>query len=80
MEKKDHSPIKISSISELHSMLQLPKPLHPLVSLVDNTKMIVHKELLDRNFYLNFYKISYKFPKMEKWDMGRVIMISMKGE
>ncbi|KMQ59809.1 AraC family transcriptional regulator [Chryseobacterium sp. BLS98] len=71
MEKKDNTPIKISSISELHSMLQLPKPLHPLVSLVDNTKMIVHKEFLDRSFYLNFYKISYKFSKNGKMGYGQ---------
>ncbi|MGE8512389.1 MAG: AraC family transcriptional regulator, partial [Chryseobacterium culicis] len=61
MEKKDNVPLKISSISELHSMLQLPKPLHPLVSLVDNTKMSIKKDMLKRSFILNFYKISYKY-------------------
>ncbi|MGG5207477.1 helix-turn-helix domain-containing protein [Chryseobacterium sp. MIQD13] len=71
MEKKDNTPLKISSISELHNMLQLPKPLHPLVSLVDNTKMVVNKELLNRSFHMNFYKISYKFSEHGKMGYGQ---------
>lgn len=63
--------MKISSISELHNLLKLPKPLHPLVSLVDNTKMIVNKELLNRSFHLNFYKISYKFSEHGKMGYGQ---------
>ncbi|MCP1301001.1 helix-turn-helix transcriptional regulator [Chryseobacterium sp. S0630] len=71
MEKKDNAPLKISSISELHSMLQLPKPLHPLVSLVDNTKMSIKKDMLKRSFILNFYKISYKFSTNGKMGYGQ---------
>ncbi|REC78595.1 AraC family transcriptional regulator [Chryseobacterium elymi] len=71
MEKKDNAPMKISSISELHNLLKLPKPLHPLVSLVDNTKMIVNKEFLNRSFHLNFYKISYKFSEHGKIGYGQ---------
>lgn len=59
MEKK--APLRISSISELHVMLQLPKPAHPLISLVDNTQIATNTEFLDRPFFLNFYKISYKY-------------------
>lgn len=71
MEKKENAPLKISSISELHRLLQLPKPLHPLISLVDNTEMSVNKELLNRNFVLNFYKISYKFSENGKMGYGQ---------
>lgn len=71
MEKKEHIPLKISSISDLHALLQLPKPLHPLVSLVDNTTMNVNDELLNRSFLLNFYKISYKFSKNGKMGYGQ---------
>ncbi|MEJ5048617.1 AraC family transcriptional regulator [Chryseobacterium culicis] len=71
MEKKDNVPLKISSISELHSMLQLPKPLHPLVSLVDNTKMSIKKGMLKRSFILNFYKISYKYSTTGKMGYGQ---------
>lgn len=60
MRKEANSPIKINSISELHQMLELPKPFHPLVSLVDNTKMVVEKGHLKSSFLFNFYKISYK--------------------
>jgi AraC-like DNA-binding protein len=58
--KNDHTPQKINSISELHRMLGLPKPLHPLVSLVDNTRIAVEKDKLPTAFLFNFYKISYK--------------------
>lgn len=71
MEKKDNTPLKISSISELHNLLQLPKPLHPLVSLVDNTKMIVNKEFIKRSFLMNFYKISYKYSEHGKIGYGQ---------
>ncbi|UMQ42569.1 helix-turn-helix transcriptional regulator [Chryseobacterium sp. Y16C] len=71
MEKKDNSPLKISSISELHQILNVPKPLHPLISLVDNTKMSVDKYYLDRSFTLSFYKISYKFSENGKMGYGQ---------
>ena len=38
----------------------LPKPLHPLISLVDNTSISVDKDQLPAAFLFNFYKISYK--------------------
>jgi AraC family transcriptional activator of pobA len=60
MKKEAQSPIKINSISELHRMLGLPKPLHPLISLIDNTKMVVNREQLNSSFMFNFFKISYK--------------------
>jgi AraC family transcriptional activator of pobA len=68
MKKNEQGPMKISSISELHRLLGLPKPLHPLVSLVDNTKMAIKKELLPSSFLFDFYKISYK--KTEKGKIG----------
>jgi hypothetical protein len=63
MEKKNNSPLKISSLSEMHDLLQLPKPLHPLVSLVDNTKMAVNKDMLGKSFMLNFIKSRINIPK-----------------
>lgn len=60
MKKEEHIPHQFNSISDLHRMLGLPKPLHPLVSLVDNTSIAVDKEQLRQSFLLNFYKISYK--------------------
>ncbi|MFT3910748.1 MAG: helix-turn-helix transcriptional regulator [Ferruginibacter sp.] len=60
MKKTGNTPLKIESISDLHRMLGLPKPLHPLVSLVDNTEIALDKDQLPVSFLLNFYKISYK--------------------
>ncbi len=60
MKKDIISPLRIDSVSELHGMLGLPKPLHPLISLVDNTTMVVDEMQFKRSFLFNFYKISFK--------------------
>ncbi|RZL27991.1 MAG: AraC family transcriptional regulator, partial [Pedobacter sp.] len=44
MKKEDFTPHQFDSISDLHRMLGLPKPFHPLVTLVDNTHISVDKE------------------------------------
>ncbi|MCW3116729.1 MAG: transcriptional regulator, AraC family [Chitinophagaceae bacterium] len=56
----ENSPFAFNSISELHRALGLPKPLHPLVSLVDYGNIKIDRTLLSTSFILNFYKISYK--------------------
>jgi AraC-like DNA-binding protein len=71
MEKKENSLIKISSISELHNLLQLPGPLHPLVSLIDNEKMSIKEDWAGRSFMFNFYKISYKYSTNGKMGYGQ---------
>ncbi|MBP2617627.1 helix-turn-helix domain-containing protein [Chryseobacterium jejuense] len=71
MEKKENSIIKISSISELHNLLQLPGPLHPLVSLIDNEKMSIKEDWAGRSFMFNFYKISYKYSTSGKMGYGQ---------
>ncbi|MDJ1501630.1 helix-turn-helix transcriptional regulator [Xanthocytophaga agilis] len=58
--KSDKSPVIINSIFELHSLLELPKPLHPLVSVFDNTKVVTNKKKLPKAFIFDFYNISYK--------------------
>lgn len=71
MEKKNNNPAKISSISQLHSLLQLPKPLHPMISLVDNTKIALRTDLISSSFLLDFYKISYKYSTNGKMGYGQ---------
>lgn len=61
-------PSKIDSISVLHRLLGLPSPLHPLVSIIDNTKIAVEKGQLPESFLLSFFKISFK--KLLKGRMG----------
>lgn len=68
MKKHTSAPHKIESIAELHRQLGLAGPLHPLISLVDNTKIAVAVDQLPESFILGFYKISYK--KILKGRMG----------
>jgi AraC family transcriptional activator of pobA len=53
-------PILFNSISELHRALGLPKPLHPLISLVDYSTIRADTKELEKGILFNFYKISYK--------------------
>lgn len=50
----------ISSISEFHKLLDLPAPLHPLISLVDVTQMHITENDTWKKFTLDFYSISLK--------------------
>lgn len=58
-EEEENSPRKFNSLSDLHRVLGVSKPQHPLVSVVDNmdNKIGLHK--LTHPFILDFYKISY---------------------
>ena len=60
MKKSTNIPQRFSSIAGLHRVLGLPKPLHPLISLVENTQIAVDKDQLPVSFLFDFYKISYK--------------------
>lgn len=53
-------PYIFNSISELHRALGLPKPLHPLVSLVDYASVKTDTTEIAKGMVLNFYKVSYK--------------------
>ncbi|SES04901.1 helix-turn-helix domain-containing protein [Pedobacter rhizosphaerae] len=68
MKKAPVAPYKIDSISGLHRLLELSSPSHPLISLIDNTKIAVEMGQLPETFLLSFYKISYK--KLLKGRMG----------
>jgi AraC family transcriptional activator of pobA len=60
MKTTAHQPVLFNSISELHRALGLPKPLHPLISLVDYSNIKADTADLERGMLFNFYKISYK--------------------
>jgi AraC family transcriptional activator of pobA len=60
MKKEEHQPKRFDSISDLHRALGLPKPLHPLISLIDNTKIVIDKNELSSSFFFNFYQIALK--------------------
>jgi len=52
--------IKLSSISELHEILELPKPNHPLISLVDVSNVEIAEEKINTKVIYDFYMISMK--------------------
>lgn len=61
MKKEENIRSKFESLSELHRLLGLPKPTHPLISLIkveDSTEIDSTK--LPQPFVYNFYKIAYK--------------------
>jgi AraC family transcriptional activator of pobA len=60
MKNVSKQPVVFISISELHRALGLPKPLHPLISLVDYSNITVDTVELEKGMLFNFYKISYK--------------------
>jgi len=60
MKKSAQQPFIFNSISALHQALGLPKPLHPLISLVDYSDVKADTAELEKGMVFNFYKISYK--------------------
>ena len=60
MKKKETAPKKFDSLSELHRLLGLPKPLHPMISLVENRNNKIDLGRLPGSFVHGFYKISLK--------------------
>lgn len=60
MKPADRQPPVFNSISALHRALGLPKPLHPLISLVDYSNIKAETTELEKGMIFNFYKVSYK--------------------
>lgn len=50
---------KLESISEIHRMLGLPGPIHPLISLMDATEGQIDMCRLPASYVSSFYKISF---------------------
>lgn len=62
---------KIKSISQLHKMLGYEKPKHPLITVIDYSKLKPSKEYLDTKFLTEFYIISLKEPSPKSLLYGR---------
>ncbi|MCD8742517.1 helix-turn-helix transcriptional regulator [Mucilaginibacter roseus] len=60
MKREENGPHKMQSLTEAHQAFGLPKPLHPLISLLNGAHRPVDPF---RHHVLGFYKISYK-PKV----------------
>lgn len=71
MKKTGNGPLKFSSLSEAHRVFGLPKPRHPLISLINNTKFNIQINQPSGSHVLNFYKISYKPKRTGKLKYGQ---------
>ena len=60
MKKEENIPYKFDSLTDVHRAFGLPNPLHPLISLIDNTKTPVEATKLPHAHVLTFYKIAVK--------------------
>ncbi|GAB3886624.1 helix-turn-helix domain-containing protein [Spirosoma agri] len=60
MKKESTPPYVITSISELHRLLELPKPAHPLVSVINLNDIQCHLTETMRSVIYNFYSICTK--------------------
>lgn len=60
MKKETHHPYPINSISEMHRLLGLPKPAHPLVSVINLSEVNCHLDENLQSVKYNFYSICIK--------------------
>ena len=58
--KDEMSHHRFNSLSRLHKVLEIPAPVHPFVSLINNASGTIPLERLPSPHILSFYKISYK--------------------
>jgi len=68
---KNINHISINSISELHRLLGLTKPLHPLISLINMDELQPSANREETYFVLNFYGISLKRNLSSKLKYGQ---------
>jgi AraC-like DNA-binding protein len=68
----NRQPLIVHSISELLRRLEQPKPLHPLIALINYSDVKIRLTDAGRNFSLDFYKISFKssFKGQVKYGQG----------
>jgi AraC family transcriptional activator of pobA len=69
--KEEMSNHRFDSLSRLHRALDMPAPMHPLVSLINNADGNIPLEKLPSPHILNFYKISYKMNFHGKFKYGQ---------
>lgn len=60
MKKEENIHHKFDSLSDVHRAFGLPKPLHPLISLIDNSNNQIEVNRPPHSHVMTFYKISYK--------------------
>ena len=68
---KKAAPYKIESISELHRLLHLPKPIHPLISVIDFENLKFDSNEIWGIFYYDFYCVAIKKGALGKFRYGQ---------
>lgn len=68
---KKAAPYKIESISELHRLLNLPKPIHPLISVIDFEHLKFDSNEIWSSFYYGFYCVAIKKGATGKFRYGQ---------
>ena len=71
MKEKENIHHTFDSLSDAHEALGLPKPLHPLISLIDNVIHPLSENRFPRSHVLSFYKISYRTKLSGKFKYGQ---------
>ena len=67
------------SIAEMQRVFGLPEPLHPLISMLDYSKVAITSEMLSHPFVMNFYNVTYnEFPGC-RMKYGQTIYDSQEG-
>lgn len=68
---KKAAPYRIRSISELHSLFGLPKPDHPLISVIDFELLKFGNNEIWNSFYYDFYCVACKKGSSGKFKYGQ---------
>ena len=71
MKKDDQNIHRFESIAEVHRSLGIPKPLHPLISLIDNSDNQISFHNNSPYHVLNFYKIALATKAGGKFKYGQ---------
>lgn len=67
----DSQPIRLKTISEFHKLRGLPKPKHPLISVINFEDMAEASEFGRQNLMFDFYMISVKRDMNHKYRYGQ---------
>jgi len=61
------------SITEMQRVFGLPQPLHPLISMLDYSKIEITREMLAQPFVMDFYNITYNSSAGCKMKYGQTV-------
>src|ERR1700712_1625953 len=60
MKKEENSLYKFESLTDIHRVFGLQKPLHPMITFIDIKDINIMPDELPNSIAFNFYKIAYK--------------------